>query len=1438
MFNLYAMDSTENSDHYALSNTFEEIIQLSTSELTTVANQPIRGLGAKDEPFGDIVTKLEKNGGTTLQYAQTLNPQDKVKLLVFINLFTRLIQYSIYGEFIESIPNEAFDEESIILLLQRPSVPPVKSKLAQVLRIKPWEFSHSFTGKQNYIFDLKEQLTIIELWPQEKSYKFITENLTYDLLRSCVNKIALIIARWDIETRKQLLDFFVDGDRKYTYTPSFFESMISLVKLIPYPYSYDIFNKLNFDPIGTYSRVRDIADILTEWPPVQILEFIDTRLNERKLNIARADILLKILLNQADPLDEAYIPIFRLIANPAQSGQITLDRQKFYKLLERNPHLVTADYLDKFTDLEQLIRVISILPPERWDEFDSYILPFTDKLALHPAVSYVFGNSTFKHFHDILVNLSISNSDYLNKLLGLTFRPPWEGHKFNFLEQLLQSPDLGSIFTNYFKTKDSSYMNFILGEILSSTQIFKTNSTSSLRSGTHSTPINFEEKDLLIFMADLVKDVDFKLIDDKLTGFVLRMTCEIGMKESMNVNKQKIRSLIDKVDILTVKDFFKNYISAVLEESTIYFQKFVDNIYGILRLINVYLPNSVAYLDILPPTLVETLRSLQVSSITELEDLVRMRPTEIRDSFFEILTEIKYKDQISHANSLGISLQPYHIYIACSNGIRFDNLQNDDNFKKLYSILEEHDRWDCEPGFVYLASIFGYKNMFKYLRLKDGISLHDSVHASDAIFALYESSGLNAEDFYQNILWQVKLDQNQYPEGSSHHLLNAIANSIDKDITATFSQIERLFSIKDKLKASNQHRTEIVKLVDELNEMQQVFLDLGKVGNVFTSWNNLYSFSKLQKLYLGNRILFALQELSTDSNSKLTEYITALVYHSDSKVNLSAAIELWQKPEVFLARHASHTPREIHDRKKPSNYFNIPHLDLGAVDLRDALVEGSIDRITAFRPLSIEYELYNVTAEQLLTKIKEALGSRRENIPGNAQNEKKLFFELSKLFKSYSVNIIDYLKGSIIINSTLIQAAARLVFDKTIGLQNYSPIKFKAVITKKDDPYGVLAGDDTVNCMPFGDGKNTLYTFNPNTSQFLIRIENGEGKQRTIAQSVITKDADIGISITSLDTEDPREALLNSETSLSRERYLACDNIEIAPNYKDLSHLLIGIYRDFFSEYLNRYADEDGLEKSKVIIGQGYNDLGVQLPSEDNRYLPQAPLSYSDKFGKEVFVLHLEHLGDSIVSLSRDVIEPLPKEVSQNQLDSGQGVAPLSYEDFLSIASLEYTIYKDSGLMQGPFDLENALIAKDINNSYKGRPNLCLKYSGENGEIQGYLIAWQGKLNGETEISEEYIGKECIYIMDVAAKKSNALAGGRLINRFLELYRQFYLVPGKPLPIFAQLRDATSYPLISKQLDRMGDKLRIKFSMTEFETYTVGNDVMHPVIIEPKDLSV
>jgi hypothetical protein len=101
----------------------------------------------------------------------------------------------------------------------------------------------------------------------------------------------------------------------------------------------------------------------------------------------------------------------------------------------------------------------------------------------------------------------------------------------------------------------------------------------------------------------------------------------------------------------------------------------------------------------------------------------------------------------------------------------------------------------------------------------------------------------------------------------------------------------------------------------------------------------------------------------------------------------------------------------------------------------------------------------------------------------------------------------------------------------------------------------------------------------------------------------------------------------------------------------------------------------------------------------------------------------------------------------------------------------------------------------------------------------------------------------CLYISDLATPRTGGLdtrsarAGIALVDGFIDLYKRNYLDKGNMLPIFTQARDATSYQIIMRQLDKMGKNNNVHFEVTKLPEYYVESDVMRPIIIKPVTIS-
>lgn len=772
--------------------------------------------------------------------------------------------------------------------------------------------------------------------------------------------------------------------------------------------------------------------------------------------------------------------------------------------------------------------------------------------------------------------------------------------------------------------------------------------------------------------------------------------------------------------------------------------------------------------------------------------------------------------------SYGISLSEYAF-------IRTDlpNIKNGITDKTAHSLIfdslkNKHEYWKDEQNilnpFETGAEIFGYQNMFKYLDRK-GFSRHDGLHNFIKITTLAQASGLEPKAFYNNILEQVRCDDAEYRDGTAHHYLNNIANNISLNWQATKAKIAKY---------------------SDVEKLAELARNLEKPEDVFSSWKNLKKYDELSRLLEQADILKQLKELKQSGNNKLYHYIETLAFHPN--IAMENVFQFWRNPHKFLELRDSHTPDEVQNRKKPSNYVEIPNLDLSAEELRDALIDGTYDKLQVFKYLAIEYRLPKTDGQKLslplLSEVIRALGKRRENIKGEAKNAPKLFKELQNLLKTEQIVIDDFLTGQVELSKRLANFVREKLYDQSIGLPfNKKDVEeYRAKINLKSDPDGVVAGNDTACCMPFGSGKNNVYTFNPNCALFTLQKKNADSTWRTIAQSVLTKDIDINKNVSevvkAMSGESHLNEIITEDILRQKQNIIACDNIEVSPNFKGGDRIIASIYRDFFNEYLSNYGIADNFDKTKVVIGQGYSDTMTYLPSAGNNFVPKAPVGYSDKLGKSVYVLTLgkdvdNQTASDVSILSREIKTDLQTENKKNTKDTQlpKGVSPLTFEDSLPVAYIEGKAYQDNqNLIEYLHNMENALIAKDINNIAKRRPNMSLKYEDENGMMHGYILAYEGK--------DDKKNKSVVYVSDLASD-SNRRAGGSLILGFTEAYKNNYIDTNHLIPIYAQMREKTSYAIIMKQLEKLSTGSGIEFKIEELGSYKVGGDTMHRLLIKP-----
>ena len=285
-----------------------------------------------------------------------------------------------------------------------------------------------------------------------------------------------------------------------------------------------------------------------------------------------------------------------------------------------------------------------------------------------------------------------------------------------------------------------------------------------------------------------------------------------------------------------------------------------------------------------------------------------------------------------------------------------------------------------------------------------------------------------------------------------------------------------------------------------------------------------------------------------------------------------------------------------------------------------------------------------------------------------------------------------------------------------------------------------------------------------------------------------------------------------------------------------------------------------------MVIGLNYSDVVVAgLLEILNTFIPQAPPSYSDKTGEKVAELLVRGGPNSpAVKVTKGeeelmlqdmaggrVVVKAPEVGDRGKVEVKKGVSGLTFEDTIRVAMLENKAFSNNeGLKVGLANLENALIAIEINNKIKDRESLSLKYVSTQGEFRGYVIAHEGKFlrNTGMQKGEGMLGikpgEKMIYIDDFSVDPDlrdihKGIAASRLIGRFIENYKREYLGKGDNIPIYAEFREGTSYRMVKDHFERMGREYGVSIELVEDQSvnYQVGEETMHRMVIRIRDAS-
>ncbi len=789
-------------------------------------------------------------------------------------------------------------------------------------------------------------------------------------------------------------------------------------------------------------------------------------------------------------------------------------------------------------------------------------------------------------------------------------------------------------------------------------------------------------------------------------------------------------------------------------------------------------------------------------------------------------------EEMGEANEINVSLLEF----ALSKSINFDwrHEESEENWRALIGLFrQEVPEWmikgeEIVKGFDLLVENFGYKNAYRYLSRKD-LSKHDALFAMEPIILMFKKSGLSKKQFWGNVLNQIVKDGAVYSEGCAQQHINQIATGTELDLNRVAREAKKY----------------------NMPEMNELLKKYSNYAAIFESWPSLRRYADLVSL-LGETDALAMLETLGEEKKELSEYVKTLLFHKDSKVSIPAVTEFLNNPDMFLGTDDEHAPKEFHGRKKPSRYSHIPNLDMSGADLRDSLVEGTMDKIQGFTPMRIRYEIpielidseeINTleTNEKMLERFKLIMAKGRED-----KEARSLFERVETIIGKQNMN--GFFEGTFLASE---DQWKRIREDHLRISFSGKTVEIEVQVHRKSDPMAAIAGDDTANCMPFGSGKNTVYTFNTNTGLMTVRLKVGD-RWKTIAESVLTRDIEVeGLKgkskqtfIWELETNGDRLDLALPEEVLNDGKKVIpiLDNIEVAGGYKvpKWQKTIKALYSDFWSEYLNKNG-VNLTNEGKIRAGLGYDDLeGLYDGQETTRWIPRAMVSYSDALGPNLGVIKTRN---ALAEYRKEITGEEQSKTTQTEISERgkrNGVRYAAVDDALAVGWLESRVYNESGageFVEGGAAMENMLIATQINNIRRGRPQMSLVHIGEKDEkkeMDGYLMAYEGKLyEGNSEMIR-HTTNGVLYIEDMAVRQEAKIGAGAMLAEFMELYKKNYLEKNILMPIYMQARESTSFALVQKQLEKIAVSLGLKIQVIGDTEVTGSDNERHSILLVPQ----
>ncbi len=664
------------------------------------------------------------------------------------------------------------------------------------------------------------------------------------------------------------------------------------------------------------------------------------------------------------------------------------------------------------------------------------------------------------------------------------------------------------------------------------------------------------------------------------------------------------------------------------------------------------------------------------------------------------------------------------------------------NDEVIVSSLEAFDkRWNIavlKRG----TEAFGLEAVLSFIDREEK-DIQKALSGFSYVLDLCDAIGSDSESrrmFYNNIIQQVIKDKSDYGSGSSYTFLGYISSSLrSEDFDKLLCEARGL---KNQL-------PEISELVDSFSDKT----------SIVASWASLKSFMKLKE-FVGKKVYIeALGQIK--DNHELYDFVKALLFKKDNKVELDVVMDLLKNPTAFLSRTDPFIVKGF-EGLRPSNYSKY---GIGEIKLRQALVNGSYDLIQRIVPYGIEFE---VRTKTLQDAVKEALGERRKNIKGCAKNPVALYDKITMLLeKSYEVEadlekanernelLRKLINESLPISEELQEKIWDEIDNNEYGME-IKKHRLKVTIHRKSDPKGAESGNLVSCCASLGTGKMNEYLFNPADAVMTIALMMDDGTYKPIVQSILTSDIDTGIS----DHNVSNIVRTISPDKFSKPQVLTCDNIEIAPNYFNDEYipLVASATKEFFRLYLAKYADSSNFEKDFFIVGTGYSPTFQDFELINNTFMPSSLNGYSDNKGTVCYRVSFNKPNKMLFKVIGE-----EGELQEHYVTHNSPISDIEATDALAISALGLRDYHGEDIIERVIEKQNKINANYILSAYDGKKSMMFKMLGSDGSPVAYLIAYESQ-----EVEKELLVSEYV------DTTHSELTADKMIAELLRRYKSRY----------------------------------------------------------------